>query len=131
MIGRFVSPHRLTLYVVAIALPLLLVGSHVAAAGREPTAIAVAAPASATLGEQVTSRRAVGHVQRTGRRRDGAVRRAHKLPQWRWGHGVATAMTNKEGVASAQFEARITGSLEVRPSTPATTPTQLPSRPRR
>ncbi len=60
MIGRFVSPHRLTLYVVAIALPLLLVGSHVAAAGREPTAIAVAAPASATLGEQVTVQARLG-----------------------------------------------------------------------
>jgi hypothetical protein len=114
MTSRFVSIRWPLLFAVVVGLPLPFAFDHVAAAGQEPTAIAVSAPASATLGEQVTVQARLGVAS-------GPIAKATVLfaipANFLDTSGdmvVGTGLTDGDGVASAQFEARMTGSLQVK-----------------
>lgn len=114
MTSRFVSRPALALFAVAAALPLLLAFGHATAAGQEPTALAVTAPANATLGEQVTVQARLGMSS-------GPIAKATVLfavpTNFLNSPGdmiVGSGITDSDGLASVQFEARMTGSLQVK-----------------
>ncbi len=112
-IPSLVSP-RLAILGLVAGLSLLAGRLPAAAAGQEPTAIAVAAPASATIGTAVPVQARL--VSAAGPIPHASV--DFLVPASFLGTDgemkVASGITDAQGLATATFEARITGALQVK-----------------
>lgn len=114
MTARLRSPLRLPLFVVVVASTLLFSHGHVLAVGQEPSALAVAAPATATLGQTVTVQaRLVGANGPIGKATIQFVVPANFL-KTAGDMVVGVGTTDGDGLATADFEARTTGALQVK-----------------
>jgi hypothetical protein len=114
MTTRLRSALRLPTFAVAVVATLLVSHGQAAAAGQEPSALAVAAPATATLGQKVTVQaRLVGA--------NGPIVKAaiqFVVPATFLNTAgdmlVGIGTTDGDGLATAEFEARMTGALQVK-----------------
>ena len=114
MIARLISLFRLAAIPAVAAVPLLIGAGSAAAAGSQPAAIAVAAPANVKLGQTVM-------VEARLTDASGAIVKAtvqFAIPssflKATSDMVVATGVTNGSGLATATFQARSSGSLQVK-----------------
>ena len=114
MIVRSFSVHRLAILGLVAGLPLLLGHMQAAAASQEPSTIAVSAPATVTAGQNVT-------VQARLTGASGPIVKAKVdfvVPtgflKTSSDMAVGTGITDGQGLASATFQARMTGDLQVK-----------------
>lgn len=111
---RIVSLLRMAVPAAIAVLPLFIAGGEARAAGQEPSTVTVAAPASVPVGQNVTVQARVAGTS-------GPIIKATVQFVVPTGFLKATAdmvvgtgVTDAQGLATATFQARMTGDLQVK-----------------